>query len=75
MIPNPRGWRRLWPSKLWLQTVEISPGVWNWKIWNAGKDRLLATGAESYTRQATAATGGVRFGTVEMKRLEEAESR
>lgn len=72
MPENPRGWRRLWPSKLWLRTIELSPGgFWQWEIWSEGKDRKLACGAEEYARQATAARGGVRFGKMNMPMLEE----
>lgn len=58
---NPPGWRRLWPSHHWLHTLEEAPGVWQWRIWSPEKDRLLACGAEGYTRVADALRGGKRF--------------
>lgn len=78
MPENPLGWRRLWPSKLWLQTVQEGitggatgqPAKWQWRIWSLDKTRLLATGAETYSRQRDAARGGVRFGETERARLE-----
>lgn len=61
MTDNPRGWRRLWPSRLWLETIQPSPGIWEWKIWTVDKSRVIACSAETYNRQADCARGGIRF--------------
>lgn len=70
-----RGWRRLWPSHFWLQTVMVGAENWNWIIWSSDKARKLACGAADYTRQSTAATGGVRFGAEHLKSLEAEEAK
>lgn len=79
MPDNPRGWRRLWPSALWLQIVLIPPfehkqpgDRWLWRIWDEDKKRLLATGAENYTRAADAVRGGKKFGELLQQELEAA---
>lgn len=59
--PNPRGWRRLWPGKLWLQTIQPSPGVWEWKIWSEDKTVVLALGVNGFTRQADCVRGALQF--------------
>jgi hypothetical protein len=63
-MPHTPGWRRLWPSKNWLQIFEeggAGSGVWNWRIWDERKIQTLACGAESYKRDRDAARGGLRF--------------
>lgn len=73
---NERGWRRLWPSALWLQTVLVptfdhkqAGDRWLWRIWDEDKKRLLATGAENYTRAVDAVRGGKRFGELLQQEL------
>lgn len=61
MPENPRGWRRMWPDRLWLQTVEPSPGVWSWKIWTEDKSKVIACAAEEYSRQTDCVRGALRF--------------
>lgn len=73
-MPTNKGWRRLWPSVLWLHTYQIAGGdLWNWEITSSDKVRKLACGAESYTRSQAAAFAGVKFGADQMKVLEESE--
>lgn len=67
------GWRRLWPSELWLQVIVLQDGQANWRIWNRRKTSVLAIGAEAYARPRDASRGGLRFYEVEAVALHAAD--
>lgn len=81
-MPNPPGWRRLWPTEYWLQitneaeaTPPATPGTFAWRIYGPDKITLLACAAETYGRPADSLRGAMRFWGESEQTLREAYSR